>query len=197
MEETKIISCINVEERPKKITKLEMKQSQIKASNDAVQLSLLENKDASNENGDDITSTTTTIVMELPQKKYFRGRAHCNPLSHNGSFAYPAHPDVMDWSSHYPKSNINTKKIEILDIGCGFGGLTITLSTLFPTKVILAMEIRTKVCEFVKRKIDALRSQDPNGIAYQNVSVLRTNAMRYLPNFFYKGQIQKMFFLFS
>lgn len=32
--------------------------------------------------------------------------------------------------------------------------------------------------------------------SYRNASVLRTNAMKYLPNYFKKGQLTKMFFLF-
>lgn len=32
--------------------------------------------------------------------------------------------------------------------------------------------------------------------AYQNVSVIRANAMKHLPNFFAKGQLSKIFFLF-
>lgn len=31
---------------------------------------------------------------------------------------------------------------------------------------------------------------------YGNVSCVRTNAMKYLPNYFAKGQLTKMFFLF-
>ena len=30
---------------------------------------------------------------------------------------------------------------------------------------------------------------------YQNVGILRTNAMKYLHNYFFKGQLTKMFFL--
>lgn len=39
-----------------------------------------------------------------------------------------------------------------------------------------------------------MRDGDPEG--YQNVSVVRTNAMKYLPRFFAKGQLSKMFFCF-
>ncbi|KNC78381.1 tRNA (guanine-N(7)-)-methyltransferase [Sphaeroforma arctica JP610] len=61
------------------------------------------------------------------------------------------------------------------------------------------MEIRTKVADYVHDKIVALRNNaekkgDMDG--YQNVSVIRHNAMKYLPNFFEKGQLSKMFFLF-
>lgn len=56
------------------------------------------------------------------------------------------------------------------------------------------MEIRVKVSDYVKDKISALRSQNPG--AFTNVACLRGNAMKYLPNFFRKGQLSKMFFLF-
>ena len=56
------------------------------------------------------------------------------------------------------------------------------------------MEIRVKVCDYVGDRIKALRHQNPG--KYQNIACLRTNAMKYLPNYFYKGQLDKMFFLF-
>ena len=56
------------------------------------------------------------------------------------------------------------------------------------------MEIRVKVSDYVKDKISALRSQNPG--QFTNVACLRGNAMKYLPNFFRKGQLSKMFFLF-
>lgn len=31
---------------------------------------------------------------------------------------------------------------------------------------------------------------------YENIACLRTNAMKYLPNFFHKHQLSKMFFLY-
>lgn len=36
----------------------------------------------------------------------------------------------------------------------------------------------------------------PLGYSYNNLSVLRANAMKFLPNFFHKGQLSKLFFLF-
>jgi tRNA (guanine-N7-)-methyltransferase len=39
-----------------------------------------------------------------------------------------------------------------------------------------------------------LRLENPG--QYQNISVMRHNAMKYLPNFFRKGQLTKLFFLF-
>jgi len=59
---------------------------------------------------------------------------------------------------------------------------------------MLGMEIRIKVTDYVSKKIDALREQNPG--KYQNISVIRANAMKFLPNFFRKGQLSKIFFLF-
>lgn len=129
---------------------------------------------------------------KLPQKKFFRSRAHCNPLSHNDGFKYPLSPHNMDWSAHYP--NKPGARVEVLDIGCGFGGLTVALSKLLPDRLVLGMEIRAKVCEYVRLRIEALRDEEPG--SYQNAACLRTNCMRYLPNFFEKSQMDKIFICF-
>ena len=128
----------------------------------------------------------------MPQKRFFRSRAHCNPLSHNDGFNYPVVARDMDWSSHYPGHE--DKQITIWDIGCGFGGLTVSLAKLFPDKLVLGMEIRAKVCEYVRLRIEALRKENPD--CYSNAACLRTNCMRYLPNFFEKAQIEKIFIAF-
>lgn len=65
---------------------------------------------------------------------------NCSPVS-------PAH---MDWSSHYPafvdadpaKTNLNdsrklTKDVEVVDIGCGFGGLLVGLAPLLPETLMV------------------------------------------------------------
>jgi tRNA (guanine-N7-)-methyltransferase len=59
---------------------------------------------------------------------------------------------------------------------------------------MLGMEIRTKVSDYVHQRIEALRIQSPGD--YQNIAVLRANSMKFLPNFFHKAQLTKMFFLF-
>ena len=64
---------------------------------------------------------------EMPQKRFYRSRAHCNPLSYNDGFKYPVSAKVMDWSNHYPQM-AQELRVNILDIGCGFGGLTVALS---------------------------------------------------------------------
>jgi len=50
------------------------------------------------------------------------------------------------------------------------------------------MEIRVKVEEYVNQKILALRNNHPG--SYDNVSILRMNAMKFLPNFFEKHQVR-------
>lgn len=141
---------------------------------------------------------TITKEGEMPQKKFYRSRAHCNPLSHNDHFDYPLHPDKMDWAAHYPEfknqSSSDVVQPEVLDIGCGFGGLTVALSTLLPNKAILGLEIRAKVTEYVRLRIMACRKENPG--KYQNCSVMRSNTMKYMPNLFQKNSLEKIFFCF-
>ncbi|KAF8982782.1 tRNA (guanine-N(7)-)-methyltransferase (tRNA(m7G46)-methyltransferase) [Entomortierella lignicola] len=145
--------------------------------------------------------------VRLPQKKYFRQRAHANVFSDH-HLDYPVSPAHMDWSKNFPDHFApkdgevvegavtvdSGKKIEFADIGCGYGGLLVALSTVFPDTLMLGMEIRVKVEEYVNQKILALRQNHPG--SYDNVSILRMNAMKFLPNFFEKHQLSKMFFLF-
>ncbi|KAK3743849.1 hypothetical protein QZH41_011843 [Actinostola sp. cb2023] len=144
-----------------------------------------------------------------PQKKYYRQRAHSNPMADH-TFDYPVCPDDMDWSVHYPEifsSSLESKnghsnttnnngqpRVEFADIGCGYGGLLVQLSPVFPKTLMLGLEIRVKVSDYVNDRILALRESNPG--QYQNIGIIRTNAMKYLPNFFRKGQLTKMFFLF-
>ncbi|KAH7838963.1 hypothetical protein Vadar_033180 [Vaccinium darrowii] len=138
-------------------------------------------------------------TTRLPRKRFYRARAHSNPLS-DSHFPVPISPCHVDYSLHYPQlfpssdQTVHSKKIQFADIGCGFGGLLISLSTLFPDTLMIGMELRDKVTEYVKERILALRVENPG--QYQNVSVVRTNSMKYIPNYFEKGQLSKMFFLF-
>ncbi|KAF2161848.1 hypothetical protein M409DRAFT_58913 [Zasmidium cellare ATCC 36951] len=179
---------------------------------------------------------------ELPQKKYYRQRAHANPFSDH-DLTYPESPSAMDWSQHYPafiateeqesttpnpadttdshpKPKKMTQQVTIADIGCGFGGLLFALAPRFPQSLILGMEIRTSVTEFVQDKITALRKQAqttsntsphtstttdhptmngssaPPPPSYQNISCLRANTMKFLPNFFPRSQLHTIFLCF-
>lgn len=147
------------------------------------------------ENEDTKVKQAITMEGQMPQKKFYRSRAHCNPLSHNDTFFYPAKPTDMNWSvDHYPIDKENPIAPNVLDIGCGFGGLTTALATLLPTKRILALEIRAKVTEYVRLRIIALRKENPG--QYENCSVMRSNTMKFMPNLFEKDSLEKIFFCF-
>ncbi|KAH6913254.1 putative methyltransferase [Coprinopsis sp. MPI-PUGE-AT-0042] len=137
----------------------------------------------------------------LPQKKYYRQRAHANPFSDH-SLDYPTSPDAFDWSQHYPQHPGKTP--EFADVGCGFGGLLIALAPLFPDTLMLGLEIRVQVSQYVQDRISALRvaaSADASSSSsgqhnFQNVSIVRANAMKFLPNYFPKHSMSSLFFLF-
>ncbi|CAK7264619.1 tRNA (guanine-N(7)-)-methyltransferase (tRNA(m7G46)-methyltransferase) [Sporothrix epigloea] len=170
-------------------------------------------------------------VPELPQKKFYRQRAHANPFSdHN--LVYPASPAAMDWPALYPDffppndeddltnatpdaaqatratgATRACKRVEVADIGCGFGGLLIGLAPAMPQTLILGLEIRDHVTEFVQNRIHALRLQNRSSSAcptaspdekpaFANIACVRANTMKFLPNFFDKGQLQKIFLCF-
>ncbi len=81
-----------------------------------------------------------TTHLHFPQ-------AHCNPLSHNDGFHYPLTPSQANWSFYYPNIPSEDVIVRHLDVGMGFGGLTVALAALFPDKLVLGMEIRAKVRE--------------------------------------------------
>jgi tRNA (guanine-N7-)-methyltransferase len=147
------------------------------------------------------SKNSTNDEIKEPQKRFFRQRAHVNPLSFNNAFEYPSCPrefQEKDMKKLYAFSDEDdekrSKKVDFLDVGCGFGGLTVGLAPLFPNKNVLGMEIRMKVTEYVRLRIKALRAKHPG--QYGNAAVIKTNAMKFLPNYFEKGQISKMFFCF-
>ncbi|KAI0450781.1 putative methyltransferase-domain-containing protein [Xylaria acuta] len=158
-------------------------------------------------------------LTALPRKKFYRQRAHANVFSDH-HLVYPKSPDHMDWSSYFPAFVANTdpliepqqaetgpneinllpkkltKEVEVVDIGCGFGGLLVALAPALPDTLLLGMEIRTSVAEYVQHRIAALRTQNPDTALYQNIGCLRANTMKFLPNFFRKGQLTKAFICF-
>ena len=146
----------------------------------------------------------------IPKKADYRMRAHINPLS-STTFPFPPHHSYVDWKAHYPlrlgctsednlQVSCNTvehpsfydkprdyqlpkdKEVSIVDIGCGFGGLLFGLAPLFQDKLILGMEIRDKLVNFVGEKIRGYRVTEPG--KFDNISVVRTNTMRHLCQYF-------------
>ncbi len=202
----------------------------------------------------------------LPQKRFFRQRAHINPLGFTQVYRYPVAPERMEWAAHFPSAAGEGEEavahdllapgryVEVADVGCGFGGLIVGLAPALtaadtvvgggsaggggssaaaapPLPLMVGMEIRPKVTEYVRLRVLALRKQAASdaaaraagtplcpplptvvptslgaddgdlvargsGASFQNVSVLKTNAMKYLPNFFARGQLSKLFFCF-
>lgn len=46
----------------------------------------------------------------------------------------------MDWSAHYPDfftGAADANKVEVADVGCGFGGLLFALAPLMPDTLVL------------------------------------------------------------
>jgi tRNA (guanine-N7-)-methyltransferase len=79
---------------------------------------------------------------------------------------------------------MNGTNVSIIDVGCGYGGLLFGLAPLFPDKLILGMEIRDKVVNFVAEKTRGYRIQNPGN--FDNIGVVRTNSMRHLCQYFPK-----------
>lgn len=141
-----------------------------------------------------------------PQKKFFRSRAHINPLGRSAtdSFECPASPESVDWGTHFPAYADPTdpsgrrlcpgRVVDVADIGCGFGGLLTGLSPLLPDSLMVGMEIRPKVSEYVRLRILAARKQTTPELL--NASVVNTNLMKTVLRFFAKGQMSKLFFCF-
>jgi len=129
----------------------------------------------------------------------------------------------VDWSLHYPSffgvaSNNGNKivcntgkyqvtyksKVEneaklaptIVDIGCGYGNFLFPLSAEFPEQLILGMEIRDKVTNYGAEKINTSRINSGYQ-KFMNISVIRTNTMKTIHNYFRKGSLEKMFFCFA
>jgi tRNA (guanine-N7-)-methyltransferase len=123
------------------------------------------------------------------QKRLYRQRAHANPFSDH-SLHYPPAPHPLDWSAHFPDG----QPPQWADLGCGFGGLLVQLAPQYPDVRILGLEIRVQVTDYVADRIAALRVA--HQASYNNISVIRANAMKFLPNFFKKHSLSALFFLF-
>ena len=82
----------------------------------------------------DDMDTGGEAVAQLPKKKFYRQRAHSNPIADH-CFDYPVSPDKYDWSSLYPDHP--SGMVEFADIGCGYGGLLMQLSPMFPDTLMI------------------------------------------------------------
>ena len=151
--------------------------------------------------------------VNMPKKSLHRMHAHINPFNPL-SIPFPINTDYVDWSLHYPsfygeKTNtivVNTNKYkvpesykekaaqqgpapQILDIGCGYGGLLFQLMRGFPEKLILGLEIRDKVANYVGEKIHSVRCNS-DGQLCSNTAIIRSNAMKTFTNYFKKESVR-------
>ena len=100
-------------------------------------------------------------------------------------------------TSNIPKDFYDNPYVSIVDIGCGYGALLENMSSsLEEKKLALGMEIREKVTNYVGERIIGLRVNSDNK-KFNNISVVRANSMKLLLNYFYKGQLDKLFFCFA
>ena len=130
-----------------------------------------------------------------PKKKSKkRVRAHVNVFSPRAE-APPPDPASVAWETVFAGWKAGQgRQVTVLDVGCGFGGLLEHLSPLHPDKFVLGLEIRDSVAEAVRERIAKLRAQNP---AYGNLGVLNMNAMKHMPNYFRRAQLEAMFFLYA
>ena len=100
-------------------------------------------------------------------------------------------------TSNFPKNFFNLPYVSVVDVGCGYGALLENMShDLEGGHLALGMEIRDKVTNYVGERIKGLRINTDNK-EFNNISVMRCNTMKLLLNFFYKGQLSKLFFCFA
>lgn len=142
------------------------------------------------------TSLPLTKEVRGVKKRFYRTRAHSNPLNDGHYPILPLCPEAMDWSHQFCGYTADFAHREwFVDVGSGYGGLLAAMAPLYPDAWLVGLEIRERVMEFCEAKLAKLRSEG-NG-QYDNVTYIRTNAMRFMPNFFKKSQISKMFFCYS
>ncbi|AFN84122.1 putative S-adenosylmethionine-dependent [Encephalitozoon romaleae SJ-2008] len=117
------------------------------------------------------------------KKGLYRQRAHANPFK-DSNIVIPPNPQSVDWASYF---EIN-RRPDFVDIGCGYGKFLMKVAEKNPGRNVLGLEIRDKVCAYVRANIENLR--------IPNAGVMRTNALIFLPNIFSGGQLSKIFILF-
>lgn len=117
----------------------------------------------------------------MVSKRDYRCHAHTNPFK-DTLIELPSNPDSVCWDKHFD----NGVQPTFIDIGCGYGKFLIETAQQYPDENVLGLEIRDKVAEFVEQK-----TKDT-----PNCSVIKTNALLFLPNFFKQCTLKKVFVLF-
>ena len=147
-----------------------------------------------------LAASAADVTREPPLKKgkkkkkksKKRVRAHVNVFS-PPERPPPRDPQDVKWAELFPGWREGAS-VDMVDVGCGFGGLLEHLSPAWPDRFILGLEIRDRVVEAVEDRLRKLQEKDA---AYGNTGVINMNAMKHLPNYFTRGQLQAMFFLYA
>jgi len=162
-----------------------------------------------------------------PRKRFYRARAHANPLNDGYYADLPDTPGEAPWGDLYPQAFARAAsegrpppRVTVADVGCGFGGLLVRLEPhLPPGELALGIELRDKVCDYVRGRAAALRAKVGGGgggggggedgkdaaapaapssssSKGEAIAALRVNAQRHLPSLFPARSLSRLFFLF-
>ena len=161
-----------------------------------------------------------------PRKRFYRARAHANPLNDGYYADLPDTPGEAPWAELYPEAFARAAaagrpppRVAAADVGCGFGGLLVRLEPhLAPGELALGIELRDKVCDYVRGRAAALRAAavaaqsagaagaeggeaapaTPSSSSSKGeaIAALRVNAQRHLPSLFGPRSLNRLFFLF-
>lgn len=102
-----------------------------------------------------------------PRKRFYRARAHANPLSDGFYADLPDSPRDVAWEDLYKEAFAVARsrgeaapRVTVADVGCGFGGLLTRLSPLTPRgELLVGLELRSKVCDYVRQRAAVARAR--------------------------------------
>lgn len=99
-------------------------------------------------------------TLTCPRKRHFRQHAHANPYKETDMYI-PCSFDTLD------------PVADFVDIGCGYGTFLMKISRMFPDKIIYGLEIREKVAEYVKLRIEWFKKNNrkPDGVDSDRASL--------------------------
>lgn len=120
-------------------------------------------------------------MLKKLSKKDYRCYAHANAFKDTFD-GTPTSPEAVDWKKHFE----NGTAPSFIDIGCGYGKFLVDTASLYPNENVLGLEIRQKVFEYVQ---NLTKERD-------NCSVIATNGLLFLVNYFKKDSLKKIFVLF-
>jgi tRNA (guanine-N7-)-methyltransferase len=133
--------------------------------------------------------------FSLEENQTANSNLYLNTKTYPGPFTNEKYKPIS--TSNIPKDLYNSPYVNIVDVGCGYGALLENMSkSLENGSLALGLEIRDKVTNYVGERIKGLRLNTDNK-EFNNISVMRSNTMKLLLNFFYKGQLDKLFFCFA